>query len=118
MQRPVHSHLLTNRYDLVEIIKHLFPFIFICYFWRNVCQQSKALFEGNYELLIDRFKGLDVFRRLFRGGFHLFEGLFFGLAFNIISLLMAVQKYTDVFRKSRLFSGIYKNYAHFYTNQA
>ena len=82
MQRPIHGHLLADLDDIIELIKHIFPFVFVCHFRRYVCQQFKALFEGNYELFIDRFKGLHVFSSLFRGGFHVFEGLFVGVGFQ------------------------------------
>lgn len=85
MQCLIHGYPLADLDDLIEIIKHALPFIFVCHFWRDVCQQFKALFEGNYELLIARFKCLDILDHLFEGGFHLFGGPFFGVVFFVFS---------------------------------
>lgn len=72
MQGLIYGYPLADLDDLIEIIKHALPFIFVCHFWRDDCQQFKALFEGNYELLIGRFKDLDILEQLFVGGCHLF----------------------------------------------
>jgi len=115
MQCLIHGNLLANLDDLIEIIKHSFPSVFVCHFGRDICQQFKALFQGKYELSIGRFKGLDIIGHLFEGGFHLFSDFFFGLfslcshlsvtthrASNMMLMPVIGQKYIDFLRKSSL----------------
>jgi len=103
MQCPIHGYLLTNLDDLIEIIKHAFPFVFVCHFGRDICQQFKASFEGNYELLIGRFKGLDILDHLFGVGVHLFGNPFFVFLFTRINAFRyeASTVHSDVFSETQ-----------------
>ena len=66
MQTFIYGNFLADFDDLVEIIKHILSFVFVCHFRRDVCQQFKTSFNGYDELLIACFECLDIGGHLFR----------------------------------------------------